>query len=149
MNFSFLGKNKKGKKNSQKGIVSIEAYKNTPEIYFDKSNKILKIIGSSYPEDASVIYKPILEWLNEIRDEVFNNFSCEFSFNFISSSSHKMIYEILIILEDFHSKGINVKVVWYYEESDEDIMEVGEDFGRILSLPIRLVEIGAFRKYAP
>ncbi len=143
MKFSFLKSGKKDKENTRekKSVIKIERTKNTPEVFFDRANSILKISGSSYPEDATSVYFPIIEWLNELVEVNLTSFTCEFNFNFLSSSSHKMVYELLMKLEDLHADGTDVGVVWYYEESDEDIMDAGEDFARILSIPIKMVEI--------
>lgn len=143
MKFNFLKSGKSGKKeekSERKGTIRIERTKNTPEVFYDRANNILKINGASYPEDATTVYFPILEWLNELDDNI-PSFTCEFNFSFLSSSSHKMVYEILMKLEDFHAEGVDVHVSWYYEESDEDIMDAGEDFARILTVPIKMVEI--------
>ena len=33
----------------------------------------------------------------------------------------------------------DVKILWHYEEEDEDMMESGEDFKKIIKVPIELV----------
>ena len=37
--------------------------------------------------------------------------------------------------------GTEVKVNWYYEEDDEDMLEAGEDYQAIIDLPFKMIEV--------
>jgi len=37
--------------------------------------------------------------------------------------------------------GTSVKVKWYYEEDDEDMLEAGEDYEAIIDLPFEMIEV--------
>ena len=137
MKFGFKKKNTKTSLDQE--IIRIEKTNNTPEIILDKSNAELKVNGSSYPEDATVVYDPILEWIEKNTKEKQLELVCSFYFDFLSSSSHKMIYEILLKLENIISSGKAISVIWYYDEYDEDIMEQGEDFIQRLDIPFKLI----------
>ncbi len=38
-------------------------------------------------------------------------------------------------------RGKKIKIKWYYDEDDEDIMEMGEDLTELINLPFDLVPI--------
>ena len=116
----------------------IAAEKQTPEILIDLENGIIKMTGNSYPEDSAVFYLPILDFLNKSKDGL-ERVHCEIDFEFINSNSHKMIFEILLVLEQVYKMGKEVSVIWKYEEIDEDMMEMGEDMSSLIDIPMQVV----------
>ncbi len=132
--FSKSSKSQRKKKN-----INIDATKQTPEIVLNESDLRILIRGSSYPENAAALYTPVIEWLDEIDQDFNGEFVCEFDFNFLSSSSHKMVYDILYKLQLLYRKNKKIQIVWYYEEADEDIMDKGDEFTRLLDMPVKLI----------
>lgn len=119
--------------------VNIEGSTDSPKILLDIEKKLFLIEGSSYPEDAYIIYESILDWL-KAKDVPYNGqLNCDFRFNVLSSASRKMVYEILLELEKAHEEQGDIVVNWHYETYDEDMMEVGEDFAEVLNLPFNLL----------
>ena len=117
----------------------IEGTKTKPYINFNSSNGELEIGGESYPENAIEFYKQIQDWLrtylseNLDKDVVFT-----FKLVYFNTSSSKAILDIFEILEKHHGNGGKLKVVWLYEEDDEDIEESGQEFAEGLSLSFEL-----------
>jgi len=120
--------------------IYIPATQDTPAVTLDVQKGIFEIKGNSYPEDSAHFYNPIIEWLQELLNSTFNG-SIEFNFNFdyFNTSSAKFILEILRILEEFQEKNVKTLVRWHYYEDDIDILESGEDYKNIVSVPFELV----------
>ena len=76
----------------------------TPDITLDSENRILKIKGSSYPENAVDVYSRVFEWLDRQDYTSPPNLKCEFYFNYLNSASRKIVYEILVKLENIQKK---------------------------------------------
>ncbi|MBN2756819.1 MAG: DUF1987 domain-containing protein [Bacteroidales bacterium] len=121
-------------------IIRIEKTNNTPSVYIDEANMLCRIEGSSYPEDAHEVYQHVLDWLDRIQYNTDAQLVVEFDYDFLNSISHKKVWQILHSLKQFHNNGKAVKVVWYYEENDEDIMEAGEDLAELMNIPFELIE---------
>ncbi len=120
-------------------IIQIEKTKNTPSIYIDKAKNFCRIEGSSFPEDASETYVPVLKWLEEeLEDNFDTELKVEFDFDFLNSISHKKVWTILNKLKAFHQEDKPVKVVWYHDEYDEEIMESGEDLAELMNIPFEV-----------
>ncbi len=118
--------------------VHIEMTDDSPRIVLDTNEGIFKIEGPSYPEDAYELYKYVIQWIDDNQDlKTALNFDFNFNFKVLSSASHKMIYEILLKLEDLHRKTNNVIINWYYLNFDEDMHEVGEDFADTIDIPFK------------
>lgn len=117
----------------------IEAADDIPEINLDAQNLVFRISGTSTPENAVEFYAPVIDWIEENKTNLKDKLLCEFNFKYLSSSSHKMIYEILSRLEEIIQKGNEVEVIWKYKEIDEDMFEVGQDFDSLLKIPFKFI----------
>ena len=120
---------------STQNFVIVEATDDAPRIILDDKNYAIDITGPSYPEDAYQTYYVVLNWLEKLKINKLKQFSCNFNFTILSSASHKMVFEILIILEKIKiATDISISVFWKTDELDEDMQEIGEDFQDSLDL---------------
>jgi hypothetical protein len=117
----------------------IEKTKNTPNVKIDVPEGIFEIKGPSYSEDVTNIYDPIIGWIEKNMAELDKDLVCELYFDVLNSVSHKKIFQILIKLNGFYQNGKKIKVKWYYDEDDEDILEMGEDLKELIELPFELL----------
>lgn len=118
--------------------INIEPTPKTPKVDFQVASGILEIEGRSIPENSTEFYKPVFDWLDQYIDVSSSNTSFNFKLEYFNTSSSKCILDILRKLEKLHKTGKSVVVNWYYEEDDEDMMEAGENYQRIVSVPIEL-----------
>ncbi|MBX3044794.1 MAG: DUF1987 domain-containing protein [Candidatus Kapabacteria bacterium] len=112
--------------------------KTTPEVDFNSVTNILKISGESFPENSSGFYDPVFKWLREYTAGK-PSFTFEFKMVYFNTSSSKAILDLITILEEYHNSGGNVKLIWHYEEDDDDIMESGQEFTEKLNLHCELI----------
>ena len=107
----------------------IEATKYTPEISFDCNKNLLEIKGKSYPENTSVFYKPVFDWLREyLGQDEKKDVTANIDLIYFNSSSSKILMDFCDILDEAASDGKPISVNWIYEEDDEDAFEFGEEF---------------------
>jgi len=106
----------------------IKETKYTPEVNLDVQNGILNIKGNSYPENTLEFYDPILNLMEEffkhteIIDIILN-----IEIVYFNSSSSRVFFEIFDLIED-NSKDLNFQINWIYENDNESVLEIGEDF---------------------
>lgn len=118
----------------------IEKTKSTPEINFDSVNNILQLTGASYPENTFEFFEKIYIWLEEyfskLREEkvIF-----EFKLTYFNTSSTKSILNIINILEENYSYGKKIYIKWYYDEENEILYEIAEDFLSDVEIPYELI----------
>ncbi len=117
----------------------IEEREDSPGVLMDLDKKQIIIEGPSFPEDAVEIYKPILNWLSE-NEESFDKLNCIFDYTILSSASNKMVFEILVKLENMKQSGKDVSVKWFYSSYDEDMLDEGKGFKDNLDLPFEIIE---------
>jgi len=112
----------------------------TPYVLLDPAGKI-KFKGRSIPEDVSLFYDGLLDWLKSYFDEpaVFSEIDIEMEY--LNSGTSKYMLKILKIVKDIDDKGYDLKINWIYEEGDDDILERGEYYASILDLKINFIEM--------
>lgn len=119
--------------------INIEPSRTTPKVTFLADEGALEISGQSYPENAVQVFNPINEWVQTYLAENPDGLRVNFRLDYFNTSSSKCLLDLLEILEAHHKEHENIKVVWYYEEDDEDMEDSGHDFGADLDLPFELV----------
>ncbi|MFO7844065.1 MAG: DUF1987 domain-containing protein [Bacteroidales bacterium] len=111
-----------------------------PYIIFDPQNSRFEINGNSLPEDTTLFYKPVIEWIIKYAKNPNKTTHLICSLEYFNSSSAKMLYELFIELEKIKDTGNEVKVTWYYDPEDNLIEEKGLEFQSILEIPFDVVE---------
>ena len=119
--------------------LDIKPTNDTPKVLFDKENDIFEISGRSLPEDVVNFYRPILEWLDEYKEDPLDYTEFVFKYTYFNTATSKIILDILYKLEEFKDSGLNVAVTWFYEEDDEDMLDQGEEFKESLDLPFEII----------
>jgi hypothetical protein len=120
-------------------LVSLESTKKTPNVLLDPSGRI-RIGGRSIPEDASKFYDNILNWVLDYCNPPSDSTVVDIELEYFNSGSAKFVMQILRELSELLSEGRDLKVNWYYEEGDDDILERGEYYSSILDLEINFIE---------
>jgi hypothetical protein len=122
-------------------ILDIRATNDTPRVIFDPDNEIFEISGRSLPEDVVNFYQPVIEWLDEYKQNP--NLKTEFVFKYIyfNTATSKLVQDILIRLEQIHEAGNEVAVIWYYEQDDEDMKDLGEEFQEYVEVPFEMIPL--------
>lgn len=112
----------------------------TPYVLLDASGKI-KFRGRSIPEDVSLFYEEILEWVKNyaVSPSAFTEIDVEMEY--LNSGTSKYMLKILKVIKEIDAKGFDLKINWIYEEGDDDILERGEYYASILDLKITFIEM--------
>ena len=120
--------------------LNIIATEDTPEIKFNGENNEFIISGRSLPEDVSTFYKPVFEWLEGFSTMNLPATVFKFKLEYFNTASSKIILDILMKLEDIiESKQSELKIEWYYFESDDDMLEAGEEYKELVEIPFHLI----------
>lgn len=119
--------------------VLIEATEDTPKIVLDPTEGIYEISGRSLPEDVITFFKPVQEWLDELRENPIEGLNFSFKLEYFNTASSKIILDILMKLEEIYPDGEGIQVNWYFMELDEDMEEAGEEYSELVDLPIEMI----------
>jgi hypothetical protein len=113
--------------------IRIEATNRTPAVSFDFDHHDLRIEGESYPEDVPAFYGPIFEALDRYLGSLGEG-RCRFvlSLVYFNSATAKALMLLLEKLDEAAAAGATIDVHWAYDEEDETMKELGEEFGEDL-----------------
>jgi len=113
----------------------IEATDSTPKIFLDKVSSKFEITGKSFPEESRIFYSSVYKWLEEYAQNPNEETIFEFKMEYFNSSSSLIILEILNILDKINKNGKKVTVLWNHLSIDDDMLEAGEEYSELVSLP--------------
>ncbi len=119
--------------------ITLESTKKTPMVLLDPEGQI-RLGGRSIPEDASKFYNGILNWIQEYRSLSKNCTTVDIELEYFNSGSAKFVMQILRELSELIHIGKELKINWYYEEGDDDILERGEYYASILDIEIKFIK---------
>ena len=108
-------------------------------LLLDPENDIFEISGRSLPEDVVSFYQPVLDWLDDYRDEPMEYTEFVFKYIYFNTATSKLIQDILIKLEEIQEAGGKVQVLWFFEEDDEDMYDLGEEFSENVDIPFEII----------
>jgi hypothetical protein len=121
----------------------------TPELSFDIDTRKFSFKGVSRPEDVFKFYQPAIDWLKKLDEEVSHSnekynipiLNLDFHLSYFNSSSSKMLLQILEIIKKIQDKGIDIKVDWYYDASDEQMLDDGQDLSETVDIPFNYIPV--------
>ncbi|MDZ4750143.1 MAG: DUF1987 domain-containing protein [Flavobacteriales bacterium] len=109
----------------------------TPFVRFKAEEGLLEIKGRSIPENSLEFYKPLIEWVESYASLGKPETNVHIQLEYFNTSSSKCLLDLFKKLE---ALGTKVMIHWYYEQDDEDMLEAGEDYEAIISLPFKMIE---------
>ena len=105
----------------------IKSKKKIPLMVLDEHKGLVELRGSSIMENAKEFYEPMMEWafayVSHPKDTTVN-----IDLEYFNTSSAKILLIFIKTLSKIQQAGYDLKVNWYYEEDDEDIIESGHNF---------------------
>lgn len=113
--------------------ILIAGTERSPELDFNFENNTFCLKGESYPEDVTAFYGDALEALESHLSSLTDS-TIVFLFELIyfNSSSAKILMSLFDTLEETAKAGNTVNVQWIYKSDDDNMEELGEEFGEDL-----------------
>ena len=119
--------------------LNIAATERTPEIQLSSINGIFHIKGESYPEDVSAFYGQVIVAVDQLSNNLAKPLTVDVAMIYINSSSIKAMFRIFEGLEAVRKNGQTLSITWHYQDDDDIMQELGEDFkDRFPDLPIEV-----------
>ncbi|MFN3342410.1 MAG: DUF1987 domain-containing protein [Flavobacteriales bacterium] len=114
----------------------------TPTVNLNADQGVLELKGRSIPENSIEFYKPIFDWVENYGGNPKSDTQVNVVLEYFNTSSSKCILDFFKKLENLNNGGkTKVTINWHYEEDDEDMLEAGEDYQAIISVPFKMVAI--------
>jgi uncharacterized membrane protein required for colicin V production len=119
--------------------LTLTKTKNTLGVSFDAASGILELSGSSYPENTTEFFKPLIDWIQKYFLEVTGKMVLNIKIDYLNSSSIKYLSDMIDKLENYHKGGGEVELNWHHKEDDDDIKEMGEEIKEDVSFKFTII----------
>jgi hypothetical protein len=119
--------------------LEIKATNDTPRVILDPDNEIFEISGRSLPEDVVSFYQQVLDWLDRYALHPIARTEFVFKYLYFNTATSKLVQDMLFKLEHLAEGGHEVVVLWYFEQDDEDMYDIGVEFKENVNLPFELI----------
>ena len=120
-------------------VIKIAGTDDTPNVHLDKDNGIFELSGRSLPEDVTMFYQQLLDWVDEYAQSPNEKTVFNFKLEYFNTASSKVILDILLKFEEIVENGHDVVIKWFYNEDEEDMLEAGEEYADIVEIPFDYV----------
>lgn len=101
----------------------IEPTKKTPGVNLSGGNLLLQ--GRSIISDTRTFYDPILAWICAYLDNPEQKTVFTLRLEYIDASSVQSIILLLKTLKEIRTRGLELKIKWYYEYGDLEMLQLG------------------------
>ncbi len=130
--------------------ISLEATEFSPRVIFDHIDFVFKIEGESSPEDARSFYAPLIKWVDDFSlylhflysskpDTVKKDIVFLFHLNYVTSSSLKNIYTLLLKIDLLKAYAAQLSIKWMFDKGDEDMQDNGIEFSKMVRTPFEIL----------
>jgi hypothetical protein len=123
--------------------LRIQSTPKTPEVLFDAQNEIFEIKGKSIPDDAEEFYTSVLQWFDDYVANPNQTTILKIDLEYFNISSSKRLLFLLYKLNEMKVRELDVRVIWRYNEADEDMYEVGQDYAFMVKVPFEFISYRA------
>jgi hypothetical protein len=108
--------------------LQIAATDRTPEIALSPAQGRFSMTGESFPEDVSAFYGQVIVAIDQLAGQLGRPLEADISMVYINSSSIKAMFRIFEGFDAVRKAGDPVAVRWHYQDDDDIMQELGEDF---------------------
>jgi SiaC family regulatory phosphoprotein len=117
--------------------LNIAATDRTPEIQLSVEQGIFNMRGESFPEDVAAFYGQVILAIDSLSSSMPRPLAVNVAMVYINSSSIKAMFRIFEGLENIRKNGQSISITWHFQDDDDIMQELGEDFkDRFPDLPI-------------
>jgi hypothetical protein len=120
--------------------LHIAATDRTPEIQLSIAEGIFSMRGESFPEDVAAFYGQVIMAIDALANTIQGALKVDVAMVYINSSSIKAMFRIFEGLENVRKKDHPLSIIWHFQDDDDIMQELGEDFkDRFPDLPIEVL----------
>lgn len=110
-------------------------------IFFNVVQGVLEFKGCFIFENLVEFYKLLNDWIDFYGKELCMEIIVDVKLEYFNIFLFKCIFDLFKKFEFIFGEKMKVFVNWYYEQDDEDMEEVGQDYQVIILLFFNIIEV--------
>ena len=115
-------------------VIQLAGTEQTPQVLLNKEKSIFEFSGRSLADNAVEFYRPIMAWMTEYAESPNPKTELVFKMEYMNTASSKAIFDLFSLAQSIEG----AKIVWCFQEDDEDMEETGEEFSSLVKIPFEL-----------
>ncbi len=119
--------------------LHVDGTQSTPAIATDWKAGTVEMRGDSYPENSFDLFSPVMGWIEIYLRDANRPLTLNLHLLYLNTSSVKAMMDIFDMLEEAHRGGREVAVNWYYDEQNERVAELADEFREDCSFPFQIM----------
>jgi SiaC family regulatory phosphoprotein len=117
--------------------INISGTLSTPSIQTNWQDGWCEMSGDSYPENSYEVFSPVLAWIDAFLEQK-KPLSLKLRLLYLNTSSIKIMMEIFDALQAAFDDSQTVSVEWLYENGNQRVAELAEEFKEDCSFPFEI-----------
>jgi hypothetical protein len=115
-------------------VIQLTGTEQTPNVILNKEKGIFEFSGRSLTDNAVEFYRPIMAWMTEYAESPNSKTDLVFKMEYMNTASSKALFDLFATVQNIDG----VKIVWCFQEDDEDMEETGEEFSSLVKIPFEM-----------
>ena len=96
--------------------------------------------GKCIPENSRLFFQPIYDWLRIYANAPAASTTLNVQLDYFNTSSAKCLVDLFRMLDQLQQSQVSQVIInWSYHEDDTDMLEVGEDFQKLLKTTFNFI----------
>ena len=100
----------------------------------------IELTGCSILNNPNVFFKPLRNWISDYLKNPNKVNVVNIKIEYLDSASTKQIFEILKSIENLNGEETSIKIDWYYDINDPEILEIGEILAGRVRIPFEFIQ---------
>lgn len=119
--------------------INLNHANDSPSVHINGEVGLVRIIGRAIAQNPEQEYKDLENMIMKYCLDPCSISSINIQLTGISTNASKWLFHILKEIEKFTNPKKQFVINWFYEEYDDFMLEVGEDYQEIIDLPFYLI----------
>lgn len=116
----------------------IEQTDQTPRLVLDAEAGTMELVGICYVEDPMDFFAVAFEWMDEYFASGKTELHCVINITYLNTAASKAFRSLMRHMDQHCTSGRNITITWYYEDGDDDALDMGNFYSTNLRVPITI-----------
>ncbi len=121
-------------------IFFTEETTTTPQIKLDSENGVISLKGRIITVDCEELFKPIFNWLNSYINSPAIQTQIQIHLDYFNTVATKYLLYFFNEIKTQLLPDNEIKILWFYDIDDEDMLEIAQDFQTVISIPFEIIQ---------
>jgi len=115
-------------------VLQLTGTEQTPNVMLNKEKGVFEFSGRSLADKPAEFYRPVIKWMTEYAESPNPKTELVFKMEYMNTASSKVLFDLFSIVQNIDG----AKIIWCFQDEDEDMEETGEEFSSLVKIPFEM-----------